>query len=337
MNKRTVEILTAIIDEYVYSAEPIGSKNLLLKYDFGVSSATIRNEMSQLEHDGYISQPYTSAGRIPSEKGYRFYVDNLFREISQKRYMMELIERIEALSQIDKIIEEISTLISKKTNYTAIGVRNRNRNISRILSVHILEMKENEYVTVIIFDDRKVEHRAIKVKKECLLNIEIITNYLNKKIKGKTSAEIINQDYQEILLFSSYNKRFCTLVLKEIFEVLKQNDDNDMYIKGKEKLLNFPEFSNPNDARIVMEALNKKQQLIDLFGHTEDEKINISIGAENHNKGLKDISIVKKSVDMGEFGFITIALAGPIRMNYKKVITSFSELGSLIDGLIKKY
>jgi len=335
MNKRTVEILTAIIDEYVYSAEPIGSKNLLLKYDFGVSSATIRNEMSQLEHEGYITQPYTSAGRIPSEKGYRFYVDNLFKEISQKRYMMELIERIEALSQIDKIIEDISTLISKKTNYTAIGVRNRD--VSRILSVHILEMKENEYVTVIIFDDRKVEHRAIKVKKECVLNIEVISNYLNKKIEGKTSAEIINQDYEEILLFSSDNKRFCTLVLKEIFEVLKQSDDYDMYIKGKEKLLNFPEFSNPNDARIVMEALNKKQQLIDLFGHTENEKIDISIGTENHNKGLKDLSIVKKSVDMGEFGFITIALAGPIRMDYKKVITSFSELGNLIDGLIKKY
>lgn len=337
LNNRTIEILKAIIDEYVSTAEPIGSKNLLSRYDFGVSSATIRNEMSQLESDGFISQPYTSAGRIPSEKGYRFYVDNLFKEISQKHYMMELIDRIEALSQIDKIIEDISNILYERTNYTAIGMRKRNIIKNKILSIHLLEMKIQEYVAVIILENRKVEHREFKIRKDCTVNAEKINNYLNKMTKGKTASEITNQDYEEMFSFSEDDAKFCQLILKEIFDVLKQNDDYDMYIKGKEKLLEYPEFKNADDARMLMEAFSKKQKLIDMLNEAENDDINITIGKENPNSDMEHLSIVKKSMDMGEYGFITIALAGPTRMNYRKVIHSFTDLGKLIDDLLKKY
>ncbi|MBN2851358.1 MAG: heat-inducible transcription repressor HrcA [Clostridia bacterium] len=337
LNNRTLEILKAIVDEYVSTAEPIGSKNLLSRYDFGVSSATIRNEMSQLESEGFISQPYTSAGRIPSEKGYRFYVDNLFKEISQKHYMMELIDRIEALSQIDKIIEDISNTLYERTNYTAIGIRKRDLIKNKILAIHLLEMKILEYVAVIILENRKVEHREFKVRKDCTIDIERITNYLNKMTKGKTASEIIDQEYQELYSFTEDDAKFTRLVLKEIFDILKQNDDFDMYIKGKEKLLEYPEFKNADDARMLMEAFSKKQKLIDMLDEAENDGINIKIGKENSNSDMENLSIVKKTMDMGEYGYITIALAGPTRMNYKKVIHSFTDLGKLIDDLLKKY
>jgi len=337
MNSRTIEILKAIIDEYVSTAEPIGSKNLLAKYDFGVSSATIRSEMSHLENEGYISQPYTSAGRVPSEKGYRLYVDNLFRDISQKHYMIELINKIESLSQIDTIIEDISDIISKKTNYTALGIRNINRNKNKILSIHILEMKEYEYIIVIILENRKVEHRAVKVKKSCNINIEKITNYINKKTKGKTASQIKQYDYSELQLFEKDNKKFCKLVLKEIFNALEKNDDYDLYIKGKERFLNFPEYSNSSDAKLIMEAFNKKKKLLSLLDKNDNDNLNIRIGRENDSDELKNISIAKKTIDIGEYGYITIAIAGPTRMNYKKVIHSFEDLGKMIDELIKNY
>ena len=337
MNSRTTEILKAIIDEYVNTAEPVGSKNLLSKYDFGVSSATIRSEMSHLEEDGYISHPYTSAGRIPSEKGYRLYVDNLFRNIGNKHYMVELINRIEALSQVDKIIEDISNVISKKTDYTTMGLRNINRKKNKILSIHILEMKQFEYVIVIILENRKVEHRAIKVNKECKIDVNKISNYINEKTKGKTAEEIISYNYVELQLFEEENMKFCNLVLKEVFDALEKNDENDLYIKDKEKLLDFPEFKNSHDAKLIMEAFSKKQKLLSLLRKTEDDNLNIIIGEENDSNELKNISIAKKTINMGEYGYITIAIAGPTRMNYKKVIHSFSDLGKMIDDLIKNY
>ncbi len=337
MNARTLEILQAIVDEYVSTAEPIGSKSLLSKYDFGVSSATIRNEMAQLENDGYISHPYTSAGRIPSEKGYRFYVDNLFRQISQEHYIVELINRMEALSSIDRIVEDISTLLSEKTNYTAIGMRRRKKDSNHILSVHVLEMRKNEYVAVIILENRKVAHREFVVKNDCHINIERITNYLNEKTKGKSAIEIMNQSYDELLLFKKDNLKFAKMVLKEIFDVLTEKDDIDTFVKGKEKLLGFPEFNNIHDAKLVMEAFSKKEKLLELLEIAENDDINITIGKENLNSDLENMSIARKSVDLGEYGYITIALAGPTRMNYKKVIHSFTDLGSLMDELIKKY
>lgn len=337
MNPRTLEILQAIVDEYVSTAEPIGSKSLLNKYDFGVSSATIRNEMAQLENDGFISHPYTSAGRIPSQKGYRFYVDNLFKKISQEHYIVELIKRMEALSSIDKIVEDISNILSERTNYTAIGIRRRNKDSNRLLSVHILEMKKDEYVAVIILENRKVAHREFIVKSDCKINFERVTNYLNEKTKGKTAKEILSQSYDELLLFEKDNLKFTKMVLKEIFDVLTQKDDIDTFVKGKEKLLGFPEFNNIQEAKMVMEAFNKKEKILEFLDFADDDDINITIGEENINNNLKNMSIAKKSVDLGEHGYITIALAGPIRMDYKKVIHSFTDLGKLMDELIKKY
>lgn len=335
MNTRTITILKAIIDEYVSTGEPIGSKSLLEKYGFGVSSATVRNEMSNLENQGYLAHTHTSSGRIPSDKGYRYYVNGLVDSFDDKEYFKTIIDRFYTLSQIDSALEDMSERLSKKTNYAALSMRKTYKKNNRVVTIHIIEVdtKVIEYALIVVLENRKIINKIIRFS--TIINVEKVLNYINKVVDFKTIDEIKKQDLIEVELFDLETQEVCYTILNEIILVLNQENDYGMVFKGKENLLAYPEFKNSNEAKMILETLGKKQQLVELFDHLEGQKINISIGSENNEKGLDNVSLASKVIDLGEYGSAIICLAGPTRMNYKKVIDCFSDLGKIIDEFIK--
>ncbi|MFO7637483.1 MAG: heat-inducible transcriptional repressor HrcA [Clostridia bacterium] len=335
MNKRTAAILRAIIDEYVKTAEPVGSRSIMSNYDFGISSATIRNEMAELEQEGYISQPHTSAGRIPSEKGYRFYVDRILSETGQVRYLDNIIQKMMILMEVDRAIERISQILSNHTDYASLGFMRQEKSCT-VQSIHILSLNENEYVLVVILDSKKVAHRIIRVDRDDEIRVDLIAAYINENIANKTVGQIEKMEFGLADLFDRKNKEFIKTVIHEIIGTIRENDGYTYCVKGHEKLLAYPEFSHAADAREVFEALNKKEELYGIISSSDGGKLKISIGSENPMAQLAKISIASRTIDLGDSGHVTLGIAGPVRMNYRKVILSFADIGKMLDSLLKE-
>lgn len=339
LNDRKIKILEAIITDYVATAEPVGSRTIAKKYDLGISPATIRNEMSDLEEMGLIEQPHTSAGRIPSQNGYRMYVDNMMHKRVLTNDEIEFLKNAISLNvnRVEYLMQQTAKALSMLTSYTTIVTEPKSTKV-RIKHIQLVPVDSNAVAAVVVTENNTIKNHIIKAKAvpdmEGLYNI---SNDMNNIIKDY-SLEDINREAASGLIhkFSDYQELIAK-VFKAIISTVHQEEDIHLYTSGVKNLLGFPEFSDIQKARNIFQAFEEKDMLITLLGKGDDttaDKIEILIGGENNMEELKDCSIVKANYRFGNNSVGKIGVIGPTRMNYSQTVSVLDEIVKKLDSII---
>ena len=327
LNLRKIKILEAIINDYIASAEPIGSRTIARKYDLGVSSATIRNEMSDLEEMGYIVAPHASSGRVPSDKGYRLYVDEVMPSKrltkEQKEYLQQSIAQ--NLSQIDLLMQDLARAISFVTNYTTVTADFLAKR-HKIKHIQLVPVDEGVFALVVITDLKDVKNRVLTLPQATNVGYATagrISTELTKILAG-AGADDLNSLYlgrtRQKLAGMHINPDIAEPLIAAISEALSSADNVRVHTSGVKNILDFPEFSNVDKARAIVGALEEKEGLITLLADNSEE-IQVIIGAENENIMLQDCSVIKAKVRINEHFSGNIAIIGPTRMDYSQVVS----------------
>lgn len=336
LSERKLQILQTIIDEYLGTAEPVGSRAISKKNPLGLSSATIRNEMADLEEMGYLIQPHTSAGRVPSDAGYRFYVNSLM-----KRYQLgvEAIEKLQQelvgrIARFDKTIKRAGFLASMLTDYTTV-VSAPVGEKTVVKKIDLVPIAENTLMLIIV--THTVNSRVIKAglkPEEC----EKLSQILNSRIREKTADEIsyqmISEIEKEICVKLGIEPKILINVLNFIYESVSELDDTEIYVENAKSILNYPEYRDVNKAKEIFNFLEDKSNLKKLISGTESEGINAKIGDENETEILKDCSLVTVNYSLDGKNVGKLGVIGPKRMNYSKVFASLDLISTEIDRLI---
>ena len=337
LNERKIKILEAIINDYIATAEPIGSRTIAKKYNWGISSATIRNEMSDLEELGLILQPHASAGRVPSDKGYRLYVDKLmhYRELTQDEisYLHKLI--LNNINQVDYLMQETARALSILTNYTTVISEPRVKKIN-VKRIQLVPLDENSMVLVLITDSKSVKNIIINIPD--VPDTEELNKYtavLNSCITGRSIEEIDEAALHGLITEHHLEKRILAPVLDAIINTVRDDEDFTIYTSGVRNILGFPEFSNIEKAKAIFQALEEKRILITLLNGDSSENIRIIIGTENNLSELKDCSIIKANYKLDGSTYGSIGLIGPTRMDYMQAASMLNGIINLINKSIK--
>ena len=332
MEDRKKKILQAIVEEYINTAEPVSSGSIAKKYGLDLSSATIRNEMADLEKVGYIEKPHTSSGRVPSAKGYRLYVDELLNDrnisLAEIKYIQsKLMAKINEIEDLTKIA---TSTISEVTHYTtvAIGPKNQTQNIEEIKFVLL---GTRMLMAVILTDAGVIKETIIKFDQDISEEqVETLNFIFNNKLKGK-SLETIDKPLQEYI-FSHMN--YSLSVIKPIINQLNKvmNEDEKIYLEGTNKAFDLPEFKSLEVARNFINIIDQKEIFADLLNTGFAKDINVYIGNENENDKLKDFSIVTFKHRYKNKNLGTIGIIGPTRMDYSKVISVMKYISKKLNG-----
>ena len=334
LSARQIQILKAIVDAHINNGEPVGSKYLSETDAFNCSPATIRNEMASLEQMGYLVQPHTSAGRVPSELAYRLYVDALIGQYRQNKYeAAEIHERLRyKLTEMDKILSEASRLAASFTDYTGIAFKSGAGN-ARINSFNGVYLGPRDFILVMYLDGEVVKSKTLHAP--VVINEEAIrrfTEILNIYLVNLTADEIAMPVIIKIEdLMGSY-RDIVHPTMKAIYEVMSEIDSADVKLDGITKLLQYPEYSDVSDFRNLLGVLEEKEKLLDVISThtTTDDGIQIYIGTENESDVMKNTTLIFKTINVGGKQ-LSVGVIGPKRMNYSKVIEMLNGLASGID------
>lgn len=339
LNERKIKILEAIINDYIETGEPIGSRTIAKKYDLGVSSATIRNEMSDLEDLGLIIQPHTSSGRVPSDKGYRLYVDKFMgqRELTEEEtaFLKNVISS--NINHMDYLMEQTAKALSMLTNYTTVVSKPKIDKIN-IKHIQLMPLDELSIIAVLVTENKDIKNIVINIDKELSQDkLMSISNSLSNIIKNYSLDKI----KQEIILnkktIFSEEEQIIKLVFQEIFKVFQEEEEIKLYTSGVNNILDFPEFSDIEKAKTIFQTFEEKDVLINIFGKNNNEmnnSIQILIGNENSIEPLKDCSIVKTEYKIAN-AIGTIGIIAPTRMDYAKAVSVLNGITKNINDVLK--
>jgi len=330
MNHRTKAILRAIIEEYVNSAEPVGSKTVAQKYNFGVSSATIRNEMALLENLGFIASPHTSAGRVPMEKAYRFYVDTIIDE-SLSDFGDEFLQMSSFLEpeSFRRIVENVSKEVSAYTHYASIAIIAADGRDTVDL-VHLIKSGEKEILCVVLMESKKTisftTETTETIPKE---KLDELSQKMTEKLKGIKSFNVAEQN----LGIEEYKEDFAK-IHKMIADQVAEHCDMDVIVEGTSNLFDFPEFHDYSRAQEIVRIFSQQQVLCNMFRKPGRNEIEVRIGSENELGAFKGMTTMYRTFDFNTRGMISFGVAGPLRMNYRKVIASMRDVDKLIREML---
>lgn len=339
LDERKRKILNAIIRNYLDTGEPVGSRTISKYSDLNLSSATIRNEMSDLEELGYILQPHTSAGRIPSDKGYRFYVDNLIvekdREVTEmKEFMIEHTERVE------QVLQQMAKALAANTNYTAmITAPSYQRN--KVKFLQLSQVDEEQLLAVIVTEGNLVKNKMISTREaldnETLLKLNIL---LNSSLNGLSADQINLAAIARLKEQAGIHSNIVGDVLDALAGVFQEDEELEVYTSGTTNILKYPELSDSQKASELLNAFEEKKQLVSLVNETlssgEQTGIQVYIGDESPIQNMKDCSVVTATYQIGEGMQGTIGIIGPKRMDYENVMDNLKTLKNQLDSVFQK-
>ena len=329
LDDRKKRILQAIVDEYVNTAEPVSSGAISKKKGLDFSSATIRNEMSELEKSGYLEKTHTSSGRIPSVKGYRLYVDELLKEdnisLEEIKYIKEKLQ-IKA-DQIEDLTKIASNTLSEITHYTTVAIGPKvTKQI--IKEIKFVLLGSRMLMAVILTNTGMIKESIINFGEDIYEDqIETINLLFNSKLQGKP-LEKINEPLDEYIFTEM---KSSASMIKTIIEQLNKviYEESKLYLEGTNKSFDLPELSKAETARNFINILENKSEVVDLLDNEISKDINVYFGDELDDENLKDFSIVTLKSDEKDLG--TIGIIGPKRMNYSKIISVMRYIQRLID------
>ncbi len=336
LGERKIKILDAIIRNYLETGEPVGSRTISKYTDLNLSSATIRNEMSDLEELGYILQPHTSAGRIPSDKGYRFYVDHLMEEKDRQVTEMKnfVIEKTEKMEQV---LKQVAKLLATNTNYATI-VSAPSYHHNKIKFIQLSNVDENQILAVVVMQSNIVKNRMITVEQsldnETLLKLNIL---LNTGLNGLSIREINLGVIAKLKEQAGIHSMIVSDVLDALAEALSEDEDLEIYTSGATNILKYPELSDSEKASNLLTTFEEKDELASLvadsLSDSDENGIQVYIGNESPIQTMKDCSVVTATYELGEGVKGTIGIVGPKRMDYENVVDNLKNLKAQLDGI----
>lgn len=337
LSDRKKQILKAIVDAHIEGGGPVGSKYILENQQMGCSSATIRNEMAELEELGYLEQPHASAGRVPSELGYRFYVDSLI-----ERYAMTTVEiaRINKtlrakMGELDQILREASNLASSMTNYTGIAIKPRINSVT-VSKFETIYLEPDHLILVAVASTGTIKTKH--VRGEFLVSEEAVAELaqtLNQCLVGLTADQINLPLMMKLEALVGTESALVNAVVKTVYDVLSELDSGEMSVSGIDRLLQYPEYSDVGQLKELIGTLEKKEDILDLVTDQNDGDIHVVIGSESQVKVMNNSALVFKPITKDGKTVGAIGILGPRRMDYAKVLATLEGLGGNISHLIE--
>ncbi len=335
--KRT--ILDAIIRTYLSTGEPVGSRTISKYTDLNLSSATIRNEMSDLEEMGYILQPHTSAGRIPSDKGYRFYVDNLVSEKTQQVTTLNSL-MIAKTSRMEEILKLVVRMLANNTQYTTM-ISSPSYKGNKVKFIQLSKLNPRQLLNVVVIDGNIVKNHIIdlneEIDEETVLKLNLL---LNTRLNGLTLADINLGLISNIKEEAGIHTEIVNEVLDTIAEVIRAETDEDMkiYTSGATNIFRYPELADGERAAQLISALEEKDSLAGFLddANTDETGIQVYIGEESPVESIKDCSVVTATYDLGDGLQGTIGIIGPKRMDYERVMDNLKTVRATLNDVFKK-
>ncbi len=341
LDERKVTILKAIIKTYLETGEPVGSRTISKSLDIKLSSATIRNEMSDLEEMGYIIQPHTSAGRIPSDKGYRVYVDQIVlekdTEVTEFKDMM-----VQKVDKLELVLKRMAQMLAANTNYAAM-ISGPAYHKTKLKFIQLSKMEEGKLLAVIVVEGNIIKNAVIDVSEsltnEQLLNLNIL---LNSSLNGLTIEEINLDVISKLKVDAGIHSRVIDLVLNEVAEAIRAgSEDLQIYTSGATNIFRYPELTEGEKASQLIGTLEHNEVLKEFVTEANENAdsesgIQVYIGDETPVQAMKDCSVVTANYDLGGGLRGTVGIIGPKRMDYEKVLSILQNLMKQLDGAFNK-
>lgn len=331
MDERKKKILRAIVDEYIETAQPVSSNTIVQKYEPNISSATVRNDMAELEKIGFLEKTHTSSGRVPSAKGYRVYVDELLKydDLSKEeiKYIGKQLEtRVNQLEDLTKIT---MNTISEITHYTTVSVGPQSSK-QKIEEIKFVMLGERMLMAIIMTDIGMIKETIIKFDEDVSQEqIDTLGKIFNKKLKGEPLEKIDKPLEEYIVNELHYNINIIKTIIEEIQKMIEKDDN--LFTEGRNKNYDLPEFKSLETARNFANVLDEKDVMLDVLNSEDEKDIQVYIGDENENEELKDFSIVTFKHSVGNKDLGTIGIIGPKRMNYSKVISVMKYISKMLN------
>ena len=339
LSERKVKILQAIIRNYLETGEPVGSRTISKYTDLNLSSATIRNEMSDLEEMGYILQPHTSAGRIPSDKGYRLYVDTMMeqkdREIEEMKEVM-----VQKENKMDQLLKQVAKLLAVNTNYASM-ITTPTIHTNKLKFIQLSRVDVNQLLAVVVVEGNVIKnniiHTAEELDDETLLKLNIL---LNTHLNGLALEEINLGMISSLKQQAGIHSEIVADVIDAIAESIHAEEDLEVYTSGANNIFRYPELADQQKASSIINTFEEKQLLTELvqenLSDDNNTGIQVYIGEETPIQSMKDCSVVTATYELGEGMRGTIGIIGPKRMDYDKVIGTLKTITHQLDDLYKK-
>ena len=338
LSERKEKILRAIIDDYIMTAEPVGSAYILSSHNLGVSSATVRNEMAALEEAGYLEKPHTSAGRVPSVLGYRTYVNQLMREY---RLTLNEINQIKVAlakqyAEFNKVLSAVSDMVSLMTNYTAAFTTPVSSEYV-IYSVKLIKIDDKSFVMIVVLSDGVVKNRTLRVKTPYDGEVlEKLSNYLNRKFAG-VNLNVLSKDILEEEKALIPEESFMLDVIFKFFtDLVNESGNCDIVFSGTTNIFKHPEFNDINRTKDFLNFMrhdngNEIKEILKKSHHDKD--VSVIMGDENQHLKEHNLSMVVSDYSLGNDLFGKLAIIGPTRMDYAKVISTLEYLSKQLKDI----
>ncbi len=335
LDTRKQEILRTVIRSYIETAEPVGSEALAQRTRLGVSAATIRNEMATLEEMGYLAQPHPSAGRIPTDRGYRVYVDSLLEDQALSSGERTKLRRrlASALVERERVPEEIARTLATVTHYASLVAQSHpDRLVFKHL--HLIPLSATRVLTVIVTNAGVLRGRTLDLLEPMEPEaLDRLSRLVSQRLAGYSLGEITNEVLTQVVGEVAWQQR----VVRQLTEWLLRQmlaADHQVHIEGTVNILTQPEFRDARSARLVLEALEREEVLTDLLAGTPDRSVWITIGSEHRIEDLRGCSVVAAAYRVGGRSVGTLGIVGPTRMEYARVISLVRYLADSLSDVL---
>lgn len=338
LNERKKKILQIIIEDYISSAEPVGSRTIARKYDLGLSPATIRNEMSDLELLGYLEQPHTSAGRIPSAQAYRFYVDALIEPGTLTDNDMALIDGWynERRRNIDDIFQSTAKTLSRMTQNVSMVLTNQ-QTIANFCYLKFLPLDSQHAILCIVADDGSIDTNVVDIPLGMSSEeMDYLAGKMSKLLEDRNLSDISVEILQNVHTDVVEDKLIFSSLLQAVRKMTGRRQEQKVFLGGTKQLLNQPEFRDVERVRNLLGILEEEKVLKDLLQGGEDSGLKVTIGSENKFTGIQDCSMVQATYRLNSQIVGTMAVLGPTRMEYGKVISVMDYLHKYLKTILDK-
>lgn len=337
LTPRKLAILQAIVDEYILTGLPIGSRTISKRQDMNISPATIRNEMADLEDEGFLVQPHTSAGRIPSEKAYRLYVNMLMQVTSLNESERNIIKSYfnVKMGELEQLIDVTAMALSETTKLTSVVMAPQFSQM-RLKRVQIVKLTENLALIIFVMDTGMIRDMTIEIPPGMTPDyLEVLSGTLSKCVEDRTPTEAIEEIRTALDSQLKQNRAFLESIVGAVAKNEKKPQSTKVVFGGTENIFNHPEYQNVEKAKGFLQLLEKRDGLYDMMRQASNMEFTIKIGSENEIDQLKDMSIVTATYRVGDKKIGSFGVIGPTRMNYAKVMSVLSCVGSSVSRILE--
>jgi heat-inducible transcriptional repressor len=322
LTDRQLLILQVIIDDFIMSAQPVGSRSLSKKDEISFSSATIRNEMADLEELGFIEKTHTSSGRVPSEKGYRYYVDHLLSPQKLEKNEVNALRSIfsERIYELEKVVQKSAKILSDLTNYTTI-VLGPDVKENKLRKIELIPLNRETAIAIIVTENGHVENKTVALPPGMdASDLEKLVNILNDRLTGVPLSELNDRIFKEVAILLKRHIESYDSILHSMLDDFHLSGTDKLFFGGKTNMLNQPEFNDIQKVRLLLEMIDQEDSIYDLI-RPSGSGLSIKIGKENNNLAMENCSLITATYSIGMEQLGSIAIIGPTRMEYSRVIS----------------